>query len=155
MDPTLHEARETVKEGLEKGTICPTCDQLARQYKRKLNAGMARALVALYRAGNGKAVWLHGETIIRAKKNISHDWVGLHYWDLIEARPNHDTTKRHSGWWRLTNDGLRFARNETFLPSHVFIYNGKRVGWTKIPIDIAHAFSDPFSYKELMQNGGS
>ncbi|MCI0664793.1 MAG: hypothetical protein L0220_27335, partial [Acidobacteria bacterium] len=50
-DMTLAEARHLLETLLPVGHACPCCDQFAKEYRRLINSGIARALILLYRAG--------------------------------------------------------------------------------------------------------
>lgn len=148
LDRPLLEARNWISEKLNGGesVICPCCGQHAKIYKRKINAGMAVALIKMYRhAGRD---WFNLPAIHNQWQ--SRDEAGLRYWGLIqEARERREDGGR-AGWWRVTEDGERFIRGITPEPKYALIYNGTRIGFDGDPVFIRDCLGDKFSYEELM-----
>ena len=50
-DDTLTRARQRLHARLDEGLFCPCCDQYAKRYRRKMNSGMVRSLINIYRNG--------------------------------------------------------------------------------------------------------
>jgi hypothetical protein len=152
-DRLLSEAQEEVRDHLAKGNACPCCGQHAKMYKRLLSSTMARGLI-----------WLVGEaTPDRNWVNVSEDgprWlvkVGgtlatLAHWGLIEDKPNKDTTKRTSGIWRPTKEGVEFAFGHSEVPSHCVLYNNSPIDWVARRADIIKALGKKFDYQEMMSD---
>lgn len=148
MDDTtpLAEVREYVRDGAEAGGVhCPACGQFAKVYRRKLNSGMAVALIDMWRRG-GKAScdWVRLPDSLATGRG--GDPAKLRYWGLIEADDD------RNGRWRLTRQGLLFVHQRSILPKHAVVYNGHLLrlddtdGWT----DIRQALGSHFDYAELM-----
>ena len=55
---TIAEAKQYLRKNFKEGTVCPCCDKYVKAYKRKLNSGIARALIIMYKLGayNGKYI---------------------------------------------------------------------------------------------------
>lgn len=149
---TLGEARKQLRAGWEVGTTCPCCGQHVQLYRRKLNSGMARMLIRLYRldrARPGEA--FHVREIIGSSDGGSGDLSKLAYWNLIVGLPK-DPAKdtRTSGEWMITALGRQFAEGDRTVRSHVVVYNGRERGFDGDHIDIHAALGNKFSYSELM-----
>jgi hypothetical protein len=149
---TLGEARKELRKGWEVGTTCPCCGQHAQLYRRKLNSGMARMLIRLYRldrANPGGA--FHVREIIGSSDGGSGDLSKMVYWNLIVGLPK-DPAKdtRTSGEWMITPLGRQFAEGDRTVRSHVIVYNGRERGFEGDMIDIRVALGAKFSYTELM-----
>jgi len=149
---TLEEAKQYLRDNYEKGTECLCCKQRVQLYKRKLNAGMCYGLIALYRISNGND-FIHIPTEFTKRKinNSNTELSKLAYWGLIEEKKNEDSSKRTSGYWRITQRGIDFVNKKILLPRHALIYNGKCRGFTKEGVSIIMALGDKFNYDELMQ----
>lgn len=145
---TLEEAKQILRDGWEKGVECPCCKQFVKLYKRKLNAGMARTMINMYKASNGMMEWLH-HTQFRTESN---DYSYLQVWELIEEKEKDadDTTKKNSGYWRLTSKGLEFVQLEWTVRSHIKMYNQKFYGFAGKEVDIRECLGKKFNYEELM-----
>lgn len=54
MEPTLEQAKQLLRDAVKIGEAieCPCCKQMVKIYKRKLNSGMAKALLLIYKISN-------------------------------------------------------------------------------------------------------
>jgi len=149
---TLADARAQVIAGLDEGTTCPCCQQFCKEYKRRLNAGMAAALIWIVRQFEATGQWINvpkeaPRFVLRTK-----EYGTLKHWRLIESKPNvDDETKRTSGEWRPTEQGIAFVHMRIRVPSHVYLYNNQVRGWADKQVTIAQCLGKKFSYRELMQ----
>tara|TARA_B110000467_G_C18072935_1_gene342378 strand:+ start:85 stop:642 length:558 start_codon:yes stop_codon:yes gene_type:complete len=136
------------------GEPCVTCGQLAKEYKRKLYSSMALALIYLCRIYRHTDDWVHVNDV--TKKTLRHnislggDMAKLEHWGLIYQKTNEDTEKRTSGFWKPTEEGIKFALMDGKVRSHVKFYNGSSNGFAGELIDINQALGEKFSYAELM-----
>lgn len=142
---TIAESKTYLREHWEKGCKCPTCGQLVKLYKRKLNSGMAFFLINLYKAGEG---WHHARNLMHG--SFSMDYAMLRRWGLITEQPNTDETKRTSGFWRITDAGRQFVEETKTVPTRVHIYNDVIVGFSEEHTTIREALGKRFNYNELM-----
>ena len=150
---TVRDVRAYLHDNVEAGVNCPCCGQFVNLYKRKLNSGMARNLIRIYKAtrGNIKS-YIHVEDTLRSHKDHSgHDWALLRHWGLIEE---HQVEPRHGGKtqgeWRITAHGLAFVRNDTKVSKHILIFNNKLQGFGSGTTNIIEALGSNFNYYELM-----
>jgi len=139
-------ARLTAGETLD----CPCCGQLCRVYRRRLHAEMALNLLRLVveHTKRGAGAFLHVREFVRGGAQAgkaSTDASYLVHWGLIERKPE------HRGAYRPTSDGIAFVRGELAVPSHVSIYDNRRVGQSRRLITIRDAFGRRFDYDELMR----
>ncbi len=162
---TLAQARRDLQAALDDGTTCPCCDQRAQRYHRRLNAGMAVALIALVRvARDSEDGWAHAAQVQRwivgrlsaAPAHPTGELGKLVHWGLVEQRPkddDDDTGARTSGYWRPTGLGTLFACGKQSVPSHVKLYNGASEGLDGEWITIETALGRRFDWTELMAGG--
>ena len=153
---TLQEAKEYLRENFTKGSNCPCCSQFVKLYKRKLASTPSRMLIKLNYLGDG---WHHVSKLVKGiSLTGSNDFSKLAYWQLIEEKQNTDEDKKTSGFWRITTKGVLFVENKIKIPSHVFIFNGKKMfsvgnrGFSDKTINIVDCLGKKFSYNELMNN---
>ena len=157
-ESTLGEARAYVRAGRGKGTYCPCCDQFAKVYKRSIPSVGARLLVVLYHLTKqqpDKEYFHIVDDILRAAPpplNVGGDVAKLAYWGLVVEKPKDpdDTTKRTSGYWKITNTGKAFAENNRRVTRYVLLYDSKVIGLEGEPITIKDALKNKFNYEELM-----
>jgi hypothetical protein len=152
---TLAEARDYVKTGREVGVYCPCCSQYARIYKRKINTGMALALVYMFIEYFKTAKeWIHVEELfIKRNHKCSHDWALLRFWGLIEENKEPaDIEKKTNGLWRITVRGKSFVNDTRVrVPSRAIVYNNALIGFSDEQINIIEALGRQFDYAELMK----
>lgn len=139
-------ARDWTRKRAEDGVDCPVCTQRVQVYLRRLNSGMARSLIDIYRVAGRD--WCHVPTQIGAR---SREEGKLAYWQLLEESPVPRDDGGRAGWWQITAKGEAFVRMQIRVPSHARVYNGHCLGLKGDPITIADALGTKFNYNELMQ----
>jgi len=124
---------------------CPCCAQTVKHYKRKLNSGMARALIMLFRLA-GVDGWVDVSVLSKEQRlDLQHlEYTRLRYWKLIEAQAK--------GVWRLTPKGRDFLLNGTRVPHTAFEYNKRAFGFSDDYTTLKEALGDHFDYDELMRS---
>lgn len=144
---TLDEARAWLREQLQdKGAICPCCSQMAKVYKRKLNANMAHSLLIGYQAA--KLGWFHAPSVVKDRGEMAK----LRYWGLVEEEQALRLDGGRAGFWRLTHKGELFALGLLWVPAHALIYDGRllRLDESNGKVNIHEALGIKFNYSELM-----
>lgn len=134
-----------VRDRRDKGTICPACGQFAKVYKRKVNSGMARSLIAMYRAGG--TTWVD---VTEVTDRRSREEGKLAYWGLVEEFPEGREDGGRAGMWRVTNLGRSFVLGHTTIPQTAEVYNGLCLRTYGPDVSILTALGDKFDYRELM-----
>lgn len=147
----LLQARAWLRSQLKVGAKCPCCGQMAKVYRRKLNSGMARSLVEMYRAAPpssaGGTAFIHLPTTIGAR---SREEGKLRYWGLVEEQVTSRPDGGRAGWWRVTAKGELFIQGRLQVKRYALVYDGKCLGLDGDPIGIREALGDGFNYAELM-----
>ena len=146
---TLSQLRQMAEEGAKK---CKCCGGNIRVYKRKLNSGMARVLC--WFVANRMGDWPHINKI-PAEIDRGHEIGRLSYWGLVERQENFDTSKRSSGVWRATSEGVSFVLHNTEVPSHAFcsVPGHNILGFEDEMVTVHDILRQRFDYKELMRGG--
>ena len=145
---TLAQAQEYLEDNRREGVECPCCDQFVKLYKRKLGAPQTRGLIQLLKF-NREEKWVHITKIIRTC-NVHGDFAKMELWGLIEQQPVTTNKKKNSGYWKITEKGKHFLFGLLRVPSHVFIYNGKKEGFSETTTDVHESLGKEFNYRELM-----
>jgi hypothetical protein len=145
-DMTISAARAWLRGELEHGAPCPCCTQMAKIYRRKVNATMARALIALYRAG-GTTRYIHAPSL----PGDTHEMSQLAWWGLIaeESDRIRDDGGR-AGWWRVTELGERWLYGAVTIPKYARIYDHRLLKVDGDPTTLEDALRRPFNLRELM-----
>lgn len=142
----LGQAKAWLRSRLDKGADCPLCTQHAKIYRRTINSGMARSLIAMYTVG--RLDWVHLPSQIGAR---SREEGKLAYWGLVEEDPTKREDGGRPGTWRVTNLGEAFIRHGLVVPKYANVYNGKVLSLdTTELISIKDALGKKFDYAELM-----
>lgn len=142
----LGEARKWLREqASDKGARCPCCTQLAKVYRRALNAGMVRSLILMYRAAG--LDWQHVPT---TTVGGSREEGKLRYWGLVEEADSRYAGQR-AGWWRVTEAGEAFVLDRSRLPRWALVYDGRCL-WLddQQTTTVREALGDHFHYGDLM-----
>lgn len=142
----LRIARDWTRKRADEGVDCPCCTQRVQVYKRKLNSGMARSLIAMYALA--RTDWIHVPTAIGAR---SREEGKLAYWGLVEESPDPREDGGRAGWWRVTDRGKQFVLGHITIPMYARIYDGKVLGYDGAFVDIKAALGTKFNYDQLMR----
>jgi hypothetical protein len=133
------------------GGHCPVCDRWGKIYGRNINKTMAVSLIWLASAQPDEEGWI--DVPIKAPRWVirSNQLPTLKWWGLVERKPNDkDAKNKHSGMWRATEQGKRFARRDSMVPRRAFTYNDEVLGFSTDEIYIDQCFKDQFDYQEIM-----
>lgn len=153
---TIAEGKQFLKDNWEKGCKCPLCTQNVKKFRRKLNSGMARCLIAMLKVESlGRCDadgWMHvNHELTKLGLSATDLEAGkLAGWGFMEARGDQGERSKTSGYWRLTEKGRAFARRQITVPDHVYVFNGTYYGVDGPEIDIVAALGNHFDYAEMM-----
>ena len=152
---TIRYLRDRFFEAAEtpEGTTCVVCDRFGKVYTRRLNGTMIVALIRLYHlsAAAPEREWFHFTEFTDTR----NEYEKLKFWNLIDHKPNDDDpTKRDSGYWKITPEGIQFATMKMLLPEKVVVYDGTVRGYKGSNISIREALGEKFNYSKLMSEGG-
>lgn len=142
---TLGAARAQLRELVDDGHECPCCRQFAKVYRRRIHAGMARDLIRFDRAAGDD--WAHLPTAVPVRGG---DFCKLRYWGLVEEEIARREDGGRAGFWRMTEAGALFVRERVRVPSHVRLYDGRKLGLDGDLVSIRDCLPNPFDYDELM-----
>lgn len=126
------------KLGLGEGMNCPCCGRFAKVYRRRLHHGIAHALINLYR--KSPSGYLHFSDFCTTL--MGGDFTISRHWGLIE--------KKSSGFWRLTELGRSFVRDEAKVKKYVLLFDDQVAGFSGPDIGIHDCIGDRFNYIELL-----
>jgi hypothetical protein len=150
---TLAGAQSALKIGLADGTNCPCCGKHAQNYRRSLNSTMARSLIWLVRMSGASREWVEVQEIGPAWLLRSKQLPTLRLWSLVERRPKDpgDTSRRSSGIWRPTNEGIDYAYGRITVPKTVIEYRSQVIGYDEEnQAHIRRSLGKKFDYFDLM-----
>lgn len=144
---TLGDAQRWLADRAAGGARCPCCNQYAKVYRRQINSGMARSLIAMYLHGP-QGQWIHLPTQIGAR---SREEGKLRYWGLVEEQIDiqRDDGGR-AGYWRITPAGRNWVTGKTTVPKFVNVYNNTVLRTYGTETSITDALGTRFNYTELM-----
>ena len=113
-----------------KGCVCPTCGRKAKEYKRRLTSNLCIALIEIlkyYRHTENVELldYFHIDDIFKRNPRLKVDFPKLQYWDLIEAKGKMVGGKfvKNYGYYRISENGLKFAQREVAVPIFAIVYN--------------------------------
>lgn len=129
-----------VREHAEQGVTCPACTQLAKVYRRKINTGMAHALIEMFK--HARRDWFYLPEI--TSRWQGRDEAGLRYWSLIESDPD------RVGWWRVTEQGEQFLRCRARVFKYARVYDGRCLGLEGDPVTVRDSLGEKFDYDAMM-----
>jgi hypothetical protein len=144
---TLVDAQKWLAERITTGARCPCCNGYAKVYRRQINSGMARSLIAMYLHGP-QGQWVHLPTQVGAR---SREEGKLRYWGLVEEQVEvqRDDGGR-AGYWRLTDAGRAWVTGQSTVPKFAAVYNNTVLRLHGDQVTISEALGSRFNYAELM-----
>lgn len=126
----ISEFRESIK-GDYKGKICPTCNRIAREQKRKISPMNCLALLHIlkyyrYTANIDTLDYFNSRELFADNKEIMIDFQKLTYWDLIEAKGKivDGVFRKEINKYRISDNGIKFAQREIAIPIYAIVYDG-------------------------------
>ena len=133
------------------GATCPSCNKFVKVYTRKLNSGMARTLIHIYRqARKTNNEWLD---VLHHCTNIGFvaGEVGkLVWWGLLQKHTGKAKDGNSNGLYRMTRKGSMFVKQRITVPSYAVEYMSKVEKFEGDDTDIIQALDNEFNYRELM-----
>lgn len=136
---------------------CPTCGHVAQQYRRKINAGMAAALLVLDRTSEPGGEYAHWPSELRDRaawlppSALGGDPAKLFLWGLIEGMPGDRGDGSHrNGFWRVTTKGREFARRRSKLPRNALVTDGSLDGFDGADVWITDCIGSAFDFNEAI-----
>jgi hypothetical protein len=145
---TLSEAQQWLADRIKTGARCPCCNQYTKVYRRQINSGMARSLIAMYLHGP-QGQWVHLPTQVGAR---SREEGKLRYWGLVEEQLDIQRADGgRAGYWRVTDAGRKWVTGNSTVPKFVAVYNNTVLRTFGDNISISDALGSKFNYTELMQ----
>jgi hypothetical protein len=118
-------------------------------YRRKLNSGMAYALIRFWRAAGRD--FAHKPTVLRGVGAAARDESLLRFWGLLEEEQARREDGGRAGWWRVTELGERFVLDRVRLPKYARIYDGRLLELdASQTLSVVEALGERFNYAELL-----
>lgn len=151
-DPvSLEDAKAEFKKGRDgKGAFCPCCGKFGKLYKRRFNSGLARSLIWLVRTHAENPGWVNVPATAPRYVTGSREFGKLEHWGVARSADNTDKSKRCSGLWMPTQDGIDFVHGKCVVPKHMWEYDNTVEFWSEETSDIREALGAKFNYEELM-----
>jgi hypothetical protein len=144
---TLADAQQWLADRVTSGARCPCCNQYSKVYRRQINSGMARSLIAMYLHGP-QGQWVHLPTQVGAR---SREEGKLRYWGLVEEQVDIQRADGgRAGYWRLTDAGRAWVTGRCTVPKFAAVYNNTVLRHYGDEISITDALGTKFNYTELM-----
>jgi hypothetical protein len=132
------------------GHECPACTSFVKTYNRRLSSSIARCLLRLYdlTQHNPDTEFFHVKRFGFEAKEVAL----LAHWGLMLEAQNEDTSKRTSGYWKITESGIDFVRLRFFVPLYIVIHLNNLVGFAGAAVSIQDCLerNNSFDYLELM-----
>lgn len=151
----MSEARAQLESVMyDDGAACPCCTQWVKVYRRKITAGMARVLIAMYRASGTD--WCDVPALAMSmpgpKRSTGGDEAKARYWGLIEPMPDarRSDGSTRTGWWRLTAAGESYVNGTLAVQKYALIFDGRCLDLDGPTETIEAAVSTQFNYADLM-----
>lgn len=146
---TIQEAKKYLRDNFEEGVDCPCCGQLVKRWREPLHSSQALWLIYLVRKYEQTRDYVHVKNI-NPEKMRGGDYAKLVYWDLIEPMPKQDDpSKRASGYWKPTEQGILFAKGLLRVKKYTLTYDKKLLGFEGDEISIQDALGKKFDFEEL------
>jgi hypothetical protein len=135
-----------------KGLDCPCCGRYAKVYRRTMTSAIARLLIWMYNKSGDATPWIHLNSAEGIGTLHRGDHAKLRFWGLVEAKPieESDGEKRCAGYWRITEKGKKFVRNEIEVPAKIILLFNEFIGFDGNQMSIKDALGKKFSYSDLM-----
>ena len=150
-------AAELWQHAAEEGVHCPCCRQFAKVYRRALTGSMAHAaaLLSRYFHQDKAEPWIHVPNYLSSLHQgpmvRGGDWAKLRYWGIIEPQPGtREDGSGRTGYYRVTEFGHRFVKNEVTVSRRVILYNDTPLGFDGRQVTCRECLGTKFNFTGLM-----
>lgn len=137
--------------GAGEAVTCPTCDQLAKVYKRTMLRASALAVVFAWRDHGHDP--FHMPTLMQQRvPTLAHQGGAAtlgSYWGLLRESASLREDGGRAGWWQVTEDGRAYAQGRA-IPKYAVTYNGRVLRLEGEPRDVHSALGSEFDLRALM-----
>ena len=144
------EVRRHFEENVDEGIRCPLCRQFAKNYRRKLNKTMVKAL-RLLRNNGGATEYVHAPTVLSAYAAPSREIGKLALFDLVEELAVRREDGGRAGYWKVTPSGEAFLRGELAVKKYAVVYDGRLLGYRGDDVTI-NEVAPEFRLDDLMDD---
>lgn len=148
---SVEEAKNWVKKNSQTACFCPCCNRLVKVYKRKLNSGMAQELIALY-CLSFKDLQTKFYHHTKFAKVSGGELSKLTHWGLVCEKPNTLEDKRTSGFWGITEKGIRFVENKISVEKYIYLLDAELISHSEETTNIIESLGSKLNYTELMNS---
>lgn len=151
---SIAEAREVLRPlAAEEGAECPCCTQNVKVHPRRITGAAARALVALYEEHGTEFGHLPSVAEKRLPgSNHQGGYLNLtQHWGLMEAERRRRPDGGRTGYWRVTELGVRFLREEATVPEYARVFNGECLALVGNLVSIRDALGEGFDFSHLVR----
>ena len=143
--------KQIFDESVDEGTICPVCEKFSKEYKRKLNSGMAWSLIMIYRLSNKNFEYIHVQNEFKKRFDLNairREYPKLEHWGLIRRKKGVDPSQNsRTGYFQLTPKGILFVEGKIKVKERVHLLHGKIKEFSGDLIDIKQALKNKFDYQ--------
>jgi hypothetical protein len=129
--------------GEKNGGVCPCCLRWGKIHKYKLTQTQAFALKWIEQNA-GEDGWVDVQKHAPRWMLRSKTYPLLMHWDLIESE------RHRSGVWRVNSRGRQFIKGNLLVPSGVFVFDNRVMGYTDAEISFRGCFGVHFDFDEFM-----
>lgn len=126
-------------------THCECCGRFAKVYKRTIGRSAIKQLIKIYRQYGTN--WVHSNQVVTYS---NADFGHAKYWGLVELQRNENFNTRTSGFWRLTDLGVRYLEDKVAISKYVLTYGDEVQGVSQELLFISETKFKNFNYQELM-----
>ena len=156
---TLGEARAMLLANRgNNDNYCSCCGRKAKIYPHLMSAEKVGVLLlllkhSLLRDAHG---WVH--IVGSFTKSLGLDarksgYSKLKYWGFIEQKTHpKDSTKKCSGIWRITKEGIEFGMGRSRVPKIAFVYLDTVLSFSTETFSVEQALEEKFDYRELLKD---
>jgi hypothetical protein len=150
---TLDEARQEWQQTIrDDGGYCPCCDKWGKMYHRAINITMARSIVWLANHTQPGGDYVDVPRLAPRFLLRSNQLASMKWWRMCErAAPHPEEDKKHSGMWRITDLGNRWANNLVRVPLYVWTYANEVDSYDGDMVTVSDII-DHFSYGDVMSH---
>jgi hypothetical protein len=140
---------QKLRAGLE--LKCPCCGRYSKVYRRQIHKTLVILMYKMDMSVKDEDGYTDMPKLLQSFR-AGRDFCILKYWNLIEQKPLQNNKTRTSGFWRITDQGIKFLNGESPVAKYADVFDDTVISYSFDKLLVGGIVGTNFDYKTLMES---